>query len=70
MNVKIKGILHFIVSIGGNAAIFGAVPEEFRVYVALGFNILQVVYAYLDPTYAINLIKMGKMDQLGNRING
>ena len=69
MQPNLKGILHGIVSVVGNGAIFAFLPDEYRIWVLLAFNIVQVVLAFIDPSYAVNLIKMGKMDQLGNRID-
>lgn len=58
MNANIKGLLHAVVNIGGNGAIFEFVPPEYRGLAFLAFNVLQVVYAYLDPSYAYH--KLGK----------
>jgi len=64
---KIKGILNTIINIAGNGAIFMAIPSPYKVYAILGFNILQVIYAYLDPTYTVEMMEMGKMDRFGNK---
>jgi len=61
MNVKLKGFLHLIVNLSGNAAIWSFIPENYKLWVWMGFNIIAVVYAYLDPTYTFEMIKMGKV---------
>lgn len=58
MSAKAKGILHVIVNLGGNGMIFELVPVDYRPVVFLVFNLLGIVYAYLDPTYTFQ--KLGK----------
>lgn len=67
MNSKTKGVLHTIVNIVGNGAILFALPDSVKIYFIFGFNILQVVLAFLDKTYTVEMIKMGKIDQFGNK---
>jgi len=62
---KVKGVLHALVNIGGNLLVLGVVPVEYKLYALLAFNILQVVYAYLDPTYVFQ--KLGK--KLGRKLS-
>lgn len=65
---KVKATLHTIINIVGNGAILFALPDNIKVYAIFGFNILQVVLAFLDKTYTVEMIKMGKINQLGKRI--
>lgn len=57
-STKIKSALHTAVSVGGNLLVLGIVPDAYKVYVLLAFNIAQVLYAFFDPTYAFQ--KIGK----------
>jgi hypothetical protein len=68
MNSKLKGTIHTIINIVGNGAILAFLPSPISIYAILAFNVLQVVYAYLDPTYTVNLLKMGKIDINGDKI--
>src|SRR5205823_5530116 len=47
MSAKLKGALHLIVNLGGNVALLALVPDEYKAYVVLAFNICAVLYAYL-----------------------
>lgn len=62
MNEKAKGLFHALVNIVGNILVLGIVPTEYKIYVLLAFNLIQVVLAYLDPTYALVAIgrKLGR----------
>lgn len=62
MNAQIKSLLYALINIGGNLIVLGVVPAEFKVYALLAFNILQVVYAYYDPTYVFQQLgkKLGR----------
>lgn len=57
MSSKAKVTLHFIVSIGANLLMLDVLPAEWKGWAILAFNVVQVLYAYFDPTYA--LVKMG-----------
>lgn len=67
MSVKIKAFLYGIISLVGNGAILLVLPEEWRPYLLVGFNLVQVAYAFFDPSYTIHQIQIGKRDALGNR---
>lgn len=56
MNPNFKAFLHILVNLGGNTAIFDLVPQEQRPYAFLVFNLLQVVYAFFDKSYAIHVL--------------
>lgn len=62
MNAKINLILHGIANILGNAAVIGIVPDEYKIWVLAVFNVAQVIYAAIDPTYTVEQIKLGKVD--------
>ena len=62
-NPSIKGALHGIVSIFGNGVIFELVPAPYKVWALLVFNIIQVIYAYIDPTYTVHLLGKAKQGQ-------
>lgn len=57
-STKIRSVLHFVVSIGGNLIVLDTVPAEYKMYALLAFNLAQVLYAFFDPTYAFQ--KLGK----------
>lgn len=65
MTAKIKGILQVVVNIAGNGGIIAFVPIEYKAIALLVFNIIQVIYAYLDPTYTITKLGMTKQEFLG-----
>jgi len=65
MNDKIRGVVHAIVNILGNLLILGVIPVEYKLYSLAVFNVAQVVYAYLDPTYVFQ--KLGK--KLGHKVS-
>jgi hypothetical protein len=65
MNAKVKGLLYAVVNILGNVILLGVVPSQYELYALLVFNILQVIYAYVDPTYVFQ--KLGK--KLGRSVN-
>jgi hypothetical protein len=58
MTARVKGILHGIINLVGNGTILTVLPDKYKPLVLLVFNIIQVVYAYLDPSYAY--FKLGK----------
>ena len=63
MNAQIKAVLYAVVNIGGNLILLGIIPAEYKVYSLLVFNIVQVVYAYFDPSYVFQQLgkKMGRI---------
>ena len=65
MNAKTKGFLHLIVNLAVNGTLFSIVPEEYKTYAILGFNFLQVILAFMDPTYTIQKLGMSKTEYLG-----
>ena len=67
-NVTFKGILQGIITVAGNGAIFALIPEPFKNWAILAFNVILVVYNFLDPSFAVHLMQIGKMDSLGRRI--
>ena len=62
---KAKSFLHLVINFVINGAIFTIVPAEYKVYVILGFNLLQVYLAYIDPTYTIQKLGMSRKEYLG-----
>lgn len=58
MNANVKGLLHGVINIAGNGVIFELIPQPYKMWALLVFNLLQVVYAFLDPSYTVHL--MGK----------
>ena len=68
---NLKSFLHLVVNFALNGAIFTLVPSEYKVYAILGFNLLQVYLAYIDPTYALKKLGMSRQEYLaGLRKNG
>ena len=63
MNAKIKGALFGIINVVGNLLLIDIIPIEYKVIVVLGFNLLQCVYMYFDPSYAFQQLgkKYGKV---------
>jgi len=60
MNPKIKGLLHLVVNLGGNGAIFEFVPAEYRALAFCVFNLIAVSYAFIDPTYTYHQLGKSK----------
>lgn len=58
MNSRIKAVLYAVINIGGNLILLGVIPQAYKVYSLLVFNIVQVVYAYFDPSYVFQ--QLGK----------
>lgn len=63
--MDLKQLLHFIVSLAANGAIWAVVPEDYKPYAILLFNLVQVGLAYIDPTYTIQKLGMSKGEFLG-----
>lgn len=61
MGADAKFTLHAIVSIGANAAIFTVLPAAWQPFAFVLFNLAQVIYAFVDPTYTVHLIQTGQM---------
>ena len=61
---KLKSFLHLVINFAINGAIFTLVPSEYKVYVILGFNLIQVYLAYIDPTYTLQKLGMSKKEYL------
>jgi hypothetical protein len=58
MDSKIKVSLHAFINIVGNLLVVGLIPPEYKLYVLMAFNTVQVIYAYFDPTYVFQ--QLGK----------
>lgn len=58
MKANLKATLSGIINIVVNSGIIAIVPPEYKVWALLGFNLVQVVYMFYDPTYAFQ--KLGK----------
>lgn len=65
MTTKIKAILYLIINLAVNGGILAAVPIEYKAISLLVFNCLQVVLAFIDPTYAIQKLGISKQQYLG-----
>lgn len=61
LGTEAKASLHAIVSIGGNSAIFTLIPPSWQPVAFVLFNLAQVIYAFVDPTYTVHLIQTGQM---------
>ena len=65
MDARIKGTLHLVVNLAVNGTIFSVIPEDFKPWAILVFNLAQVVLAFLDPTYTIQKLGMTRREYLG-----
>ena len=65
MNAQLKGTLHFIVNLAVNGPIFGVVPDAYKPWALLIFNLAQVILAFIDPTYTIAKLGLSKKEYLG-----
>ncbi len=65
ISANAKLVLHFIINLGGNGLIITLLPQILPAAIVtvifLVFNLAQVLYAFVDPTYAIHLIQTGQM---------
>lgn len=73
MSSKLKGALQATINILGNMIILGALPMEYKPLSLVVFNTAQVIYAYLDPTYTLQVIgrRLGRkisLDELKREI--
>ena len=62
---KIKGALHLVINLAVNSGILAFVPLEYKALVLLVFNLAQIVYAYMDPTYVLKQLGVSKQEYLG-----
>jgi hypothetical protein len=58
MSSKVKVGLYAVINVVGNMITFGAVPLEYKLWVLLGFNLLQSIYMFYDSTYVYQ--KLGR----------
>lgn len=56
MSAKLKAGIYGIISLVGNGAILAVLPDPYRLYAFLAFNVLQVLYAFFDPSYTVHLL--------------
>lgn len=56
MSAKIKSVLYGIISLVGNGAILAVLPDPYKLYAFLAFNLVQVIYAFYDNTYHVQLL--------------
>jgi hypothetical protein len=65
LSVEAKLFLHAIVNIGGNGAVLALLPQfvppTIVAVVFLVFNLAQVLYAFVDPTFTLHLIQTGQL---------
>lgn len=52
MTTQTKAVIHGVLSVVANAGILAAVPDTYKVWVLLAWNLIQVLVAFFDPTYA------------------
>lgn len=69
MTAKIKGILYLAINLVMNGTIFVVVPPEYKPYVFLVANSIQVFLAFIDPTYVIQKLGISKSEYLGRIAN-
>ena len=68
---KAKSFLHLVVNFIANGAIFTLVPPEYKVYAILGFNLIQVYLAFIDPSYTLRKLGISRQEYLsGVKKNG
>ena len=65
MNTKLKAILYLIINLGVNGGIIAAVPADYKAIALLVFNCIQVVLAFLDPSYVLQKLGWDKARYLG-----
>lgn len=63
--VQFKAVLNGIINVVVNSGIIAIVPPDYKVWVLLAFNLVQVLYMYFDPTYAFRKLGMTKEQYLG-----
>jgi len=65
ISASAKLVLHVIVNLAGNSLIIATLPTFLPASVVaivfLAFNIVQVIYAYVDPTFTVHLIQTGQL---------
>ena len=65
IGAKTKLVLHVVVNLAGNALIVSALPSflpsSYVAAIFLVFNLAQVAYAFMDPSYAVHLIQTGQL---------
>ena len=65
MEAKLKAILYLIINLGVNGGIIAVVPVEYKAIALLVFNCIQVVLAFLDPSYVLQQLGWNKERYLG-----
>ena len=68
MDSKLKTFLLLVINLIINGTIWLFVPIEYKVWVLLVGNLIQVYLSFIDPTYTLQKLGMGKREYLG-RIN-
>ena len=61
MTAKIKLLIVALVNICVNGGLWVVVPDQYKLLTIAVINLAQVIYAFYDPTYMIEAIKMGKL---------
>ena len=63
---RIKAVLNGILNVAVNSGIIAIVPPTYKAYALLAFNLVQVIYMFLDPTWAFTKLGMNKEQYLGS----
>ena len=65
VKAQAKLAMNAVVNIAGNTVIITmlsqVLPQPYLGFVFLAFNLIQVIRAFTDPTFAIHLIQTGQM---------
>jgi hypothetical protein len=61
LSAQTKLLLHGIVNFVGNGAILLLLPDPYKAITVVVFNIIQLILAFMDPSYAVHLIQTGQM---------
>lgn len=65
MNAQLKMVLLLVVNLAVNGTLFAILPPEYKVYGILAVNLIQVVLAFVDPSYTIAKLGLSKSEYLG-----
>jgi len=64
MTTGLKSVLHAIINLGGNTALWNLIPEQYKLIAVAVFNVLYMVYCFLDPTATLNKLGLSRSEYL------
>jgi hypothetical protein len=60
LDAKLKALFLLIVNLVVNGTLWAVIPGEYKVFVILAVNLIQVAIAFYDPTYVLQNLGLSK----------